>query len=99
MTTALILRALYDDRLEIYNPGGLYSPLTKEPGQDADNLRNPTLASVLETMHIMENKSSGIPLIRTEMQKLGLSEPVFKDEGSMFTVILYNTRHKGKRMR
>lgn len=82
---------LYADRLECWNPGGIYG------GQSVEDLgyvnvqtRNPTLVSMLEIQGVAENRHSGIPVIRDEMRRAGLRPPVFIDERGCFTVRLFN---------
>ncbi len=86
---------LYDDRLEITSPGGLACPLSYDSERITARTRNATLVLVQELMGVAENRSSGIPFICTLVKSAGLPEPVFRDDGSMFTVILYNSTHKG----
>ena len=83
--------AIYSDRLECWNPGGIYG------GQSVDDIghenmptRNPTLVSLLEIMRVAENRHSGIPVIRDEMRRANLRQPVFVDSRNTFTVRLYN---------
>ena len=51
--------------------------------------RNPVLALTLETLHVTENRYSGIPTIRREMEKYNLKEPKFADERGSFTAVFY----------
>lgn len=87
---------LYADRLECWNPGGVYG------GQSIEDLgyiniqtRNPTLVSILEILGVAENRHSGIPVIRDEMRHAGLRPPVFIDERGSFTVKLFNSPDPG----
>ena len=82
---------MYNDRIEIRNPGGIYGRIRVDQlGKIQPDTRNPVLATALETLDITENRYSGIPAIRRSMKKLGLREPVFSDEQGTFTVVLYN---------
>lgn len=84
---------IYDDRLEVTNPGGLYGRLTLDDlGKVHADTRNPFIASVLEILEITENRYSGIPTIYKEMEKAGLSEPKFENYRGTFKVTLYNTK-------
>lgn len=84
---------MYDDRIEIRNPGGLYGRIRVDQlGKVQPDTRNPVLATALETLKITENRYSGIPTIRQELRKLGLQDPVFKDQRGSFVTIFY----KGK---
>ena len=50
----------------------------------------PTLVSLLEIMRVAENRHSGIPVIRDEMRRAGLRQPVFVETRDTFTARLYN---------
>jgi ATP-dependent DNA helicase RecG len=55
---------IYEDRLELENPGGLYGRLTiDELGKASADRRNPYIAGALEIMLNTENRFSGIPNI------------------------------------
>lgn len=83
---------MYSDRIEVKNPGGLYGRLRIDQlGKTQPDTRNPVLAVAMETMHITENRYSGIPTIRLEMKKAGLPAPKFEDIRGNFTVTLYNS--------
>ncbi len=84
---------MYEDRMEIKNPGGLYGRLKVDQlGKVQPDTRNPVLASVLETLNITENRYSGIPTIRRTMQEYELPQPEFLDERGCFIVNLYKYR-------
>ncbi len=84
---------IFDDRMGISNPGGLYGRLTlNELGKVRSDIRNPFIASVLETLDITESKYSGIPTIYAEMRKAGLTDPKFENERGTFKVTLYNRK-------
>ena len=81
----------FSDRLEIHSPGGLYGRMTVEDlGHTRPDLRNPALATMAEFLLHTENRYSGIPTIRREMEKAGLPAPVFQNRRNEFVVILYN---------
>ena len=82
---------MYRDRMEITNAGGLYGAIDiDELGRIHADTRNKTLISVLETMHVAENRYSGIPTIRKLFAESGLPEPQFQDKRGVFRVIFYN---------
>lgn len=84
---------IFDDRIELSNPGGLYGRLTlDELGKVRLDIRNPFIASILETLEVTENRYSGIPTIYAEMKKAGLMEPKFEQDRGTFKVILYNKK-------
>ncbi len=84
---------IFDDRIEISNPGGLYGRLSlDELGKVHSDIRNPFMASILETLEVTENRYSGIPTIYAEMKKAGLMEPKFESIRGTFKVTLYNSK-------
>ncbi len=88
--TSPIRLMLFNGRLEIENPGGLYGRLTLDAlGKVGGDTRNPCIAGTLEVMRITENRFSGIPTIRREAQKRGLREPKFENLRGAFKVTLY----------
>ena len=81
---------MYEDRMEIKNPGGIYGRIKVDQlGKMQPDTRNPVMALALETMHVTENRYSGIPTIRREMEKYNLPEPQFADERGSFIVTFY----------
>lgn len=84
---------IFDDRIEISNPGGLYGRLSiDELGKVHSDIRNPFIASILEILEVTENRYSGIPTIYAEMKKAGLMEPKFESVRGTFKVTLYNSK-------
>ncbi len=82
----------FSDRLEIHSPGGLYGRITVEQlGYVKPDLRNPSLAVMAEALLGAENRYSGIPTIRKEMEEYGLEEPIFENRRGEFVVILKNS--------
>ncbi|MCI6008702.1 MAG: hypothetical protein MRZ48_01015 [Anaerostipes hadrus] len=81
---------MYEDRMEIHNPGGIYGRMKIDQlGKVQPDTRNPVLASALEVLNITENRYSGIPTIRMEMEKYHLREPEFLDQRGSFIVKFY----------
>ena len=81
---------MFEDRLELENPGGLYGRITVDDlGKTSADTRNPYLAGALEIMIDTENRFSGIPTIKAELKKAGLSPPLFIDRRGVFKVIFY----------
>lgn len=82
----------FSDRVEVHSPGCLYGRVTIEQlGHSRPDLRNPALAVMAETLTDSENRYSGIPTIRREMEAYGLPAPVFENRRDEFVVTLYNT--------
>jgi ATP-dependent DNA helicase RecG len=81
---------MYEDRMELENPGGLYGRITVDDlGKVAADTRNPYLAGALEIMIDTENRFSGIPTVIAELKKVGMPAPVFIDKRGVFKVIFY----------
>ena len=90
ITMDLIQLIMFDDRMEIRNPGGIYGRIKIDQlGKVQPDTRNPVLASELEVLKITENRYSGIPTIRRVMQEYNLRQPEFLDERGSFIVKLY----------
>ena len=81
---------MYEDRMEIRNPGGIYGRMNIDQlGKVQADTRNPVIASALEVLGITENRYSGIPTIRREMQAYNLLPAEFLDERGSFIVKFY----------
>ena len=81
---------MYEDRIEIKNPGGLYGRIKIDQlGKVQPDTRNPIIATELEVLKVTENRYSGIPTIRRAMQEYGLPQPEFLEERGSFIVKLY----------
>ena len=76
---------IYDDRIEISNPGGLLSEVAQNFGKKSAT-RNPLVFGLFTRMHLVERIASGIPRMRESMIRAGLPEPTF-ETGGFFTVI------------
>lgn len=84
---------MYSDRIEILNPGALYGTNKLEKLGTATTMesRNPTIVRILEEKGlVIENRHSGIPTMKREMQKYGLPQPEFYEERDSFKVIFRN---------
>lgn len=82
---------MFKDRLEIHSPGGLFGRMEMQDlGKKQPDARNPHLVAMLELLGMTENRYSGIPTIRNEMEKAGLPEPVFLNDRGTFIVRLFN---------
>ena len=81
---------MFEDRVEIRNPGGIYGRIRIDQlGKVQPDTRNPVLASELEVLKITENRYSGIPTIRKAMQAYNLPQPEFLDERGSFIIKMY----------
>ena len=86
---------LYDDRLEIQNPGGLLPGMTLQQALAGgeSRRRNPVIAEALRQMGKMTTVGRGLALIRQEMETLGSPAPVFESDTLHFRVTL-PSRHR-----
>lgn len=86
---------MFQNRIEIQNPGGIYGRLRIDQlGKAQPDTRNPVIATALEVMGLTENRYSGIPTIRRVMKEYHLPDPVFTDERGSFMVTLYNSKEE-----
>lgn len=78
---------LFEDRLEVRSPGGLYGRLRVDQlGKVQPDTRNPVLAVAMEILGETENRYSGIPTMRRELAQAGMPEPEFRDDRGTFVV-------------
>lgn len=81
---------MYENRMEVKNPGGLYGRITLDQlGKIQPDTRNPVLATSMELLSLTENRYSGIPTIYRVMREVGNPDPVFESSRGLFTVTLY----------
>lgn len=78
---------VFDDRVEISNPGGLVSAVPRSEFGKRSASRNPLIFGLFERMRLVEQIGSGITRIRDVMNDEGLTPPEFNIDG-MFTVTL-----------
>ena len=80
---------MFADRLEIQNPGGLYGGVTVDDLKEGQTTRNRLLVQLMEDLHLVENRGSGIDAMLDAMQRRGLPAPVFEDRRTAFLVRFY----------
>jgi ATP-dependent DNA helicase RecG len=78
---------LYDDRVEISNPGGLVSAIKPADFGKRSLSRNPLIFGLFARMQLVEQVGSGIIRMNDLMKEAGLPAPEFNTEG-MFTITL-----------
>jgi ATP-dependent DNA helicase RecG len=76
---------VFDDRVEISNPGGLVSAVPRNEFGKRSASRNPLIFGLFERMRLVEQIGSGIARMRDVMKEEGLTPPEFNIDG-MFTV-------------
>lgn len=94
---------IFDDRLEIYSPGGMYDG-TLIQDRDIDNVpskrRNPIVADIFSRLDYMERRGSGFKKImqayEVEPNYIEDKKPVFYSNATEFRVILKNLNFTNK---
>ena len=66
---------LFADRLEVQSPGGLYGNVTEENLEEESSTRNSVLMRLMEDLHLVENRGSGIRAMLEAMRRANLSRP------------------------
>ena len=82
---ANVLIEIYDDRVEMTNPGGLVSAIKKSEFGKKSVSRNPLLFSLFQRIDLVEKVGSGISRMRQLVKKAGLPSPKFEST-SFFTL-------------
>ena len=87
---------IYDDRLAVTSPGGMYNGMLIQDLDIADvssERRNPILANVMAQLDYMEKRGSGLTRICNETQALdGYKDelkPIFKSTSTQFQTIIF----------
>lgn len=90
---APIRLSLFDDRLEVENPGLLPFGLTVEDIlQGVSKLRNRVIGRVFKELGLIEQWGSGIARMVTACRDAGLTDPVFEEVGWHFRVTIRKER-------
>jgi predicted HTH transcriptional regulator len=85
--------AVFDDRVEVTNPGGLPFGLTLEAAMSGvSRLRNRVIGRIFRDLNLIEQWGSGISRILSVCEDAGLRRPAFEELGTNFRVILYSER-------
>jgi ATP-dependent DNA helicase RecG len=85
--------AIFDDRIEIENPGLLLFGLTiEEIKVGLSKLRNRVLGHVFFRLGLIERWGSGINRIIDHCVENGLNEPVFEEVGTHFRVTIFTKK-------
>jgi len=84
---AFTMVEVYDDRVEVSNPGGLLPIVAREFGRRS-LARNPLIFSLFMRMRLVEHVGSGIARMQVAMKNAGLPAPQFITQ-DMFSVTFY----------
>lgn len=80
--------SVFPNKVEITSPGGLPTGLTDELFGTISVKRNPLTYNILRDLGYVEGLGTGIPRIKNEMRKAGLSDPEFVFTRYVFRVTL-----------
>lgn len=85
---------IFDDRLEIWNPGLLTLPLTLEKlkGKHDSIPRNPLIAKAFFWIKFAEDVGSGTSKIIQWCREWGLPEPTYEEAGGSFVTVFHNPK-------
>jgi ATP-dependent DNA helicase RecG len=85
-----IMIAIFDDRIEISNPGGLHFGMTMEDAiGGSSKVRNRVIARVFRELNLIEHWGSGLQRIIKSCEQRGLERPLFHERINEFKVTLY----------
>jgi predicted HTH transcriptional regulator len=85
--------AVFDDRIEIENPGLLPFGLTIEDiRQGVSKLRNRVIGRVFHELHLIEQWGSGIQRMTAACEDAGLDAPRLEEIGTHFRATIFNSR-------
>lgn len=84
-----IMFSIFDDRVEISNPGGLLPGLNIRKLEGKHATRNKKICSIFKDTKYMERYGTGIIKMKDLMDEHGLEEPQFEEEGDYFVVRFY----------
>ena len=87
--------AVFEDRVEIDNPGLLVFGLTIDDiNRGVSRLRNRVIGRVFQELRLIEQWGSGIQRMTAACREAGLADPEFEEIGSHFRVTLRIGQHR-----
>lgn len=97
---AEVVLNIYNDRLEITSPGGMYSgktiPTVVQTIMESKR-RNPVIADIFHRMHLMNRRGSGLANITNRTNKLfndNKNHVFYKSDSEFFSVTIENANYK-----
>ncbi len=88
-TGSPIMIAIFDDRVEVSNPGGLLPQLDIKKLEGRHATRNEAICAIFHETMDMERFGTGIGKMKKLMKEHGLVSPEFSEEGDFFVVKFY----------
>ena len=90
--------SMFDDRLEVVSPGGLYGGIDFEMMKSGrTSCRNSAIAEAFQYMNIVEAWGTGVPRILKSCAEYGLPEPVFEEFGDCIKVTMFRKQANKRR--
>ncbi|HSX37366.1 MAG TPA: ATP-binding protein [Chlamydiales bacterium] len=87
--------AIFDDRIEFTNPGGLPFGQTIEKAlAGSSRIRNRVIARVFRELHLIEQWGSGLRRIVEVCRGRGLKPPLMEELNNQFRLVLYSEQIK-----
>lgn len=94
-----IIVALFDDRIEITNPGAMiYGLSLAEALAGSSRIRNRVIARTFHILELVEQWGSGLQKIITSCVKHGLKKPKFEEMNTQFRVTIYSAQEQEPEM-
>lgn len=91
--------SLYDDRLEIFNPGKLPNIVTLENMLNTRYSRNPRIARVLSEFGWVKELNEGVKRIYDEMQMFYLNSPQYSEPGNNSVLLVLENSITSRQLR
>lgn len=87
--------AIFDDRIEITNPGGLpFGQTIQKALAGFSKLRNRVIGRVFRELNLIEQWGSGLQRIFAVCKEEGLKPPIIEEHNNQFRITLYSERIK-----
>lgn len=93
-TGSPIMMSVFDDRVEVRNPGGLLPHLNIKKLEGNHATRNEAICGIFHETMDMERFGTGIGKMKKLMKAHGLHAPEFSEEGDFFVVKFYGPGDK-----
>ncbi len=93
-STGNIQISIYNDRVEIDNPGGLIGKQKVEDLFGRSLPRNPLLFGLMQRMNLVEKIGSGLMRIKNVIKEYGLSETEFETDNNWFKIVFKRSLSK-----